>query len=139
MARTLLLLALLASAGARQGQSIFGRWRTGDGKAIVSIERCGPRACGTVATVLDPAAPKLDTHNPDRALRQRRLVGLRILSDFMPEGDDWRHGRAYDPSSGRSYAARLSLGDDGRLAVTGCVLFLCRTQYWTRVTAADAS
>lgn len=138
MGRILLLLALLASAADRQGHSIFGRWRTGDGKAIVSIEPCGARACGTIAAVLDPAAPNLDTHNPDRALRQRRLVGLRILSGFVSDGDEWRHGRAYDPSSGRSYAARMSLGDDGRLAVTGCVLFLCRTQYWTRVTGQSA-
>jgi uncharacterized protein (DUF2147 family) len=23
---------------------------------------------------------------------------------------------------------------DGRLAITGCILFLCKTQHWTRVT-----
>jgi uncharacterized protein (DUF2147 family) len=128
---------MLILPGGGQSPSIFGRWRTGDGKAIVSIARCGALACGTIDTVLDRAAPRTDVNNPDRAERSRPLIGVEVLSGFSPNGDSWRGGRAYDPVSGRSYDARLAVDGKGRLAVTGCILFLCRTQHWTRVAATN--
>ena len=131
------MLLLLSSQGSGHRPSIFGRWRTGNGNAIVSIKRCGTQACGRIETVLDQAAPKTDVNNPDRALRTRPLVGTQVLSGFAADGDKWRSGRAYDPKSGRSYDARMTIAKDGRLALTGCILFLCKTQYWTRATPVD--
>jgi uncharacterized protein (DUF2147 family) len=134
MGSALLLLVLLSSSSSGHQAPIFGRWRTGDGKAIVSIERCGPHACGRIDTVLDRSAPKTDVNNPDRALHDKPLIGTEVLSGFAPDGDKWQGGRAYDPKSGRSYDARMTVVADGRLAITGCILFLCKTQHWTRVT-----
>lgn len=137
MGTALSLLLLLSSPGGGHQPTIFGHWRTSNGNAIVAIERCGSQACGRIETVLDQAAPRTDVNNPDPALRTRPLAGTRVLSGFTPDGHNWRGGRAYDPKSGRSYAAKMTVAEDGRLALTGCILFLCKTQYWTRATTPD--
>jgi uncharacterized protein (DUF2147 family) len=79
-----------------------------------------------------PKVPLADVNNPDRSLRSHPLVGLQVLTGFARDGSTWTGGRAYDPKSGRSYKAKLAPGRDGSLTVTGCILFLCRSQSWTR-------
>ena len=127
-----LALALLASTPALAADPIFGRWRTDDSSAIVSVAPCGGKLCGEIARVLDPKAPPYDINNPDRRKRSRPLAGAMVLRDFVRSGGVWKGGRAYDPKSGNSYASELAMQQDGRLKVTGCVLFLCRSRLWTR-------
>ena len=83
--------------------------------------------------VLYPAAPDKDVNNPDPALRNQKLVGVRILSGLQRKDGRWDDGEAYDPKAGRSYRARIALASPDRLDVTGCVLFVCRIKHWTRV------
>ena len=131
----LLLVAAPSFAAAPGSAEIFGRWRTDDGKAIVAIGRCGDTACGTIAAVLDrsPGVPRTDVKNPSPALRKRPILGMPVLTGFRRSDDQWSGGRAYDPKSGSSYRARLSVNSDGLLKVTGCVLFVCQSKRWSRV------
>jgi uncharacterized protein (DUF2147 family) len=55
-----------------------------------------------------------------------------ILTGFAPAGSQWTGGHAYDPQTGRSYRASLALQPNGRLEVTGCLFFICRSKDWTR-------
>jgi uncharacterized protein (DUF2147 family) len=80
----------------------------------------------------DAARLTTDRNNPDPRLRGRPIVGLTILSGFGRSGNIWTGGRAYDPKAGRSYRSNLALNPDGSLKVTGCVLFICQSQRWTR-------
>jgi uncharacterized protein (DUF2147 family) len=112
---------------------IFGRWLTDDGAAIVRIEPCGQKLCGRIERVLDPRAPANDVNSPDPAHRAKPLVGTPVLSDFAGSGGSWNAGLAYDPRAGRSYRSQLQLLGEGRLKVTGCILLLCRSRYWTRI------
>jgi len=118
---------------AGQPLSIDGQWLTDDRTAIVTIDRCGNHVCGTIAKILNPAAPRFDVNNPQRALRSRPLIGTPVLTDFVPSADQWRSGRAYDPKSGRSYRSTLQLEGNGTLKVTGCLLFMCQTRHWIRL------
>ena len=137
LARFLLLLTIMAGdpAAAANAQSVEGVWRTDDGKGEVRIARCGVQMCGRISRVLDtrPSVPTTDANNPDPKLRTRPLLGLRTLWGFTREGAEWTGGRAYDPKSGNTYRAQLSLNRDGTLKVPGCVLVVCRSQRWTRV------
>jgi uncharacterized protein (DUF2147 family) len=110
---------------------IEGDWLTADRNAIVRIGPCGEHLCGVVARVLakGPNVPHTDLHNPDKAQRSRPLVGLPVLTGFAKDGSG---GRAYDAKTGRSYKAKLAPNADGSLTVTGCILFLCKSQRWTR-------
>ncbi len=132
-----LTLALLAAGGPASAQqkspSVLGQWLTDDRSGIIEIAPCGSQLCGTLVKVLDPAAPDKDVNNPDPALRNQSLVGVRILSGRQRKDGRWDDGEAYDPKAGRSYRARIALASPDRLDVTGCVLFVCRTKHWTRV------
>ncbi|HMG47700.1 MAG TPA: DUF2147 domain-containing protein [Allosphingosinicella sp.] len=132
-APTFALLGLW-SAAAAAAAPVEGLWLTDDRKGVVRIGPCGRQMCGWVARVIDrgPGVPTRDVRNPDPRLRGRPILGLPTLTGFSGAGGEWTGGRAYDPKSGRSYRASLSLQRDGALNVTGCVLFICQTKRWTR-------
>ncbi len=111
---------------------ITGRWLTLEGKAIVEIVPCGRELCGRIARVLKPrpGGPAVDANNPDKALRNRPIEGIVILSGFAADGDRWK-GRIYDPESGRTYRSELKI-EGGGLKVKGCIGPFCRSQDWTR-------
>ena len=130
------MLALIALASAvNSAPDITGDWVTADRNAVVRIETCGVQTCGTVIRVLahGSTVPQTDVNNPDHARRSQPLVGLKVLSGFTAEVSAWVNGRAYDPKTGRTYKANLSLNPDGTLAVSGCVLFICKSQRWMRM------
>ena len=126
------MIQLLAIAVAASSPS--GTWITQDGTALVRVEPCGNSICGRVAEVLatQPGVPRTDVHNPDPGLRSRPLVGLSILGGFSWSGREWTNGHIYDPKTGRTYRSKLSVGPDGSLDVSGCVLFVCQSQHWSR-------
>lgn len=113
--------------------AVFGHWLTDDRAAVIRIERCGAKLCGRIERVLDPRAPARDINNPEPALREQPLVGTLVLSDFTPSATGWRDGRAYDPKAGKSYRSEIKLLGNGKLKVTGCVMIVCRSRYWTRI------
>jgi uncharacterized protein (DUF2147 family) len=125
---SLFALGIIPSAAA--ATPIFGRWVTQDNSAIVRIEPCGAKLCGRIERVLDPKAPKTDVNG--KTDRGRSLVGTTVLSDFTGSGAKWTNGRAYDPKSGKDYRGELVLLTNDKLKVTGCVLIICQSMYWTR-------
>jgi uncharacterized protein (DUF2147 family) len=80
--------------------------------------------------------PKVDLENPDASLRERPIVGLRILSGFTYDGDGrWSGGTIYDPANGKTYKSRLTHAGADTLDVRGYVgvpLF-GRSTTWKRV------
>jgi uncharacterized protein (DUF2147 family) len=95
-----------------------GSWRVANGKAVIDIKPCGDNLCGFVAS----------DRNSDS------FVGQQVFIDMRPEGDDWS-GTIVDLASGQRYAGKISLLDDNRLSVEGCILggFFCGGQQWSRV------
>lgn len=132
--RTLLLLplAMLFTAPAMAAPPIAGRYLTADGSGIVQIGPCGSTLCGRLVRIVkpQPGAPATDVNNSDRALRNRPILGLPILSGFVDKGADWR-GTIYDPRNGKSYRSIVTRAADGSLRVQGCIAVFCQTQRWT--------
>lgn len=129
------LLALTLPASAQQGGSIAGRWRTDDGKAVITVAPCtaGSAAlCGRISRFLvaEPSGGARDGNNPDRSLRTRPLMGVQVLSNLTRNGQRWT-GRGYSPEEGRHFNATVHVAG-GQLNVRGCVAVFCRTVTWTR-------
>ncbi len=89
-----------------------------DGKAAVQIFNCGGLLCGRILWLQTPRDPQgqlnRDRHNPDPALRQRRLCGLTILWGLRSAGPNrWDSGWFYNPDDGKTYnvAAELRSAD----------------------------
>jgi uncharacterized protein (DUF2147 family) len=137
LARRLALFILCASLAAAsayaRADTITGYWRE-PGGAVIRIAPCRQRLC--VAIVKLPAASRAatDRRNPDPALRNRPLCGLRIGNGFVEvDPQHARGGRLYDPKSGRTYSGRMTA--EGNLlhlrGYLGLPIF-GRTETWVR-------
>ncbi len=129
------LFALALPASAQQATGIAGRWRTDDGKAVITVAPCAAgsvQLCGRISRFLvaEPEGGARDTNNPNRALRSRPLMGVQVLTNLTRDGNAWT-GRGYSPEEGRNFNATVRV-DGGRLNVRGCVAVFCRTVVWTR-------
>lgn len=126
--------ALALATPARAAESVTGQWYTKGKRAVVTIAPCGKNLCGKITRFIEQ--PKngvtTDVNNPDPALKNRKLLGLPILSGFVQDGRKWR-GKIYDPESGKTYRSILTPGKAGSLSVEGCIAMFCQAQSWTEV------
>jgi uncharacterized protein (DUF2147 family) len=135
-------LALIA--GGRD--DILGSWYNAEKDAQIEIVRCGEKYCGYVVWLKEPnypegsrdgaaGTPRLDSNNPEPALRTAPVLGLQIVRDFSyARENSWTGGRVYDPKNGKSYQGKMTLVSPNRLNLRGYVgipLF-GRTTNWTR-------
>ena len=120
----------------------IGRWYAEGGAAQVDVSDCGGKLCGRVAWLRSPydenGCEVLDRYNPDHALRHRPVIGLEIVRGLAPSpgsGTVWEGGTVYDPGSGNTYSASLSVVDDNRIELRGFVgiPLIGRTTRWVRV------
>ncbi|MXO51675.1 DUF2147 domain-containing protein [Erythrobacter gaetbuli] len=131
---TLALAALLCATPLLAAQPIEGRWITAEEDAVITIGECGSSTCGRITKFL-VAPPKgldqRDVNNADAKLRQRKLLGMPVLTGFSEDAKLWR-GQIYDPKSGKTYRSVVRRKDANRLEVKGCIGPFCQTQVWTR-------
>jgi uncharacterized protein (DUF2147 family) len=116
-------------------EPVTGRWVTADKDGVILIAPCGKAVCGTLDKFLVAPPEGLDQrdiNNPDPKMRQRRLLGLPILSGFTADRDIWR-GRIYDPKSGKSYRSIIRRKAANLLEVKGCIGPFCQTQIWRSI------
>ena len=116
----------------------LGLWRTEEGKAVVEIFGCGELICGRIVWLKEPVKdgmPVTDRENPVDSLRSRPVMGLVIMEGFAADGEnEWTGGDIYDPESGDTYSAKMTLVDDQHLELRGYVLIplLGRSEIWSR-------
>ena len=110
----------------------------------VACEDSGPceddneKLCGEIVWLRSPLGkdgkPRRDIHNDNKSLRDRPIMGLRVLWDLEDDGrGEWDDGEIYNPEDGETYDAEMEEVDANTLKVRGCVWFLCKTQTWERV------
>lgn len=142
-----LLLALVAQAqdkAADSGSSTtpVGRWQTVDdatGKidSVVVLWEENGKLYGRIERLVnaDPNDPDPRCVRCSGDLKDRSLVGLRIIRDLTKNGDQWSGGVIVDPNSGKAYRCSIAVTDGGKkLRVRGFIGFslLGRTEYWLR-------
>jgi len=148
----LLVVASIASSFSASAQAVskpalasppaspVGRWRTVDDatgkvKSIVAIREENGKLYGTIEELFDPPVPHPTCYLCTGDLKDRPLVGLQILWDFVPDGNQWSGGQVLDPETGKIYRASLALEDGGKkLRLHGyfLVTLLGRTEHWLR-------
>jgi len=140
----LLLIILSANVFSKDVESddILGFWLSESGRGVIQVYKEGDTYNGKLVWLMDKytgkVAEPLDKENPDDKLKSRPLDGLKNLVGFKFDKDEWTGGTIYDPKSGKTYKAYMSLADDSTLKLRGYVgvpLF-GRTSEWKRQKSA---
>ncbi len=132
--RLLALAALVGAAPLLAAQPVEGKWLTEERDAVITIDDCGRTLCGRITRFLvspPQGADQRDVNNRNPDLRNRKLLGMAVLTGLTEDGDEWR-GRIYDPKSGKSYRSVIRRVNASTLEVKGCLGPFCRTQTWKR-------
>lgn len=114
-----------------------GVWTMSDGKVTVKVDECSGNLCARIIGLKEPISkidgkPKVDRENPDPAKRGRPLIGLSILIDMQPSGENLWQGAIYNPDDGKTYSATVRQ-DGNRMKVKGCVAgIFCKTNTFLR-------
>jgi uncharacterized protein (DUF2147 family) len=144
----LLLCSALLGTQAMASELIEGVWRSSSGTEV-TISPCGSRFCGYITRVVVPpeflsrfdgledlaVEQYTDVNNRDPSLRNRRILGMRILTLREGRGGDIYQGEIYNPEDGRSYSGRLEVLSSNQLRLSGCVLMgtICQGENWVRL------
>lgn len=138
-----LALALFSFSYAGEGEEdkLVGVWQPSDGRSYVKIDKIGNKFYGRVVWLKEPndenGNPRVDTNNPDEALRSTPLKGYRILKDFVYNEEEgiWEDGTIYDPKNGTTYNCKIELTEENQIEVRGYVgtAVFGRTDVWTRL------
>lgn len=128
----------LAIPAKARADDALGVWATEAEKSHVRIKPCGEALCGEIVWLKEPTGddgkPILDLKNSDEALRDRPVLGIRIIKGMTPDGAaKWDDGKIYNPEDGKTYKSKMELTGPDTLKVKGCVLFICQSQIWQRV------
>jgi uncharacterized protein (DUF2147 family) len=127
----------LGALSAASAADPTGTWLTQHGDAQVRVAKCGSGMCGTIVWLREPidpqtGKPQVDDKNSNPALRNRRIIGLRIFS-MAPDGSGGYAGSIYNADDGQTYRSKIVLRSTEQLEVQGCAGPLCGSEQWSKV------
>lgn len=78
---------------------------------------------------------RTDVKNPDKSKRSTPADKIVLVDGVSYKNGEWKGGRIYDPTSGKSYKVTISFKDDKTLKLRGYigVEALGETMYWTKL------
>ena len=136
------LLAIAGNAQAKQ-DDILGKWMSNEKNLVVEVYKQSDDFKAKIVwfhnpkDTLQPIDQWLDIKNPDESLRNRKILGMDILSGLAYDEDEmkWTDGKIYDATSGKTWDAEVKLHDPKILEVRGYYIFrfLGKTMRFTRM------
>lgn len=139
MKNIILILHLLLFTSL-SAQSVIGKWKTiddvsGEVKSIVQIYEENGKIYGKVIEIMDASKRNRLCENCPGVLKNKPVLGLKIINGLEKNGSSYENGKILDPESGKEYKCYISLEDDKTLKVRGYIgiSLMGRTQYWKRI------
>ena len=139
------LMELVSVAGARAQQlspklqNAIGNWQivnsdgTPGGKADTYLEN--GKLFGRVTEVRPGRTPRDVCDKCSGEYKNQLILGMVIMRNFHPDGDDWVGGTVVDPENGKEYQGKIwAVGKDNlhMRGFIGISLF-GRTESWVRI------
>lgn len=122
------MAGMVLAMGVAQAASVNGVWRTQKGWKV-KMYKCGGSYCGKVVG----GTTAKDVKNPNKALRSRRMVGVRMVWGMKKSGSGYS-GKLYNPNDGKTYTGKISKISGSSMRLSGCVFggLICKSQTWRR-------
>lgn len=123
---------------AQKADDILGQWYSENNESLIEIYKSGNKFFGKIIWLKEPlrdGKPKVDDKNPDSKFKDKPLIGLVILKDFVFDGkDEWNDGKIYDPKSGKTYSCYMEFESKDKLKIRGYIgiSLIVRTTFWSR-------
>jgi uncharacterized protein (DUF2147 family) len=132
-------LASFAGITSAEETDILGIWvnQAGDGQIEISLHQ--EKYIGIIIGGSNDQDRK-DINNPDLALRDRSLLGMKIVGDLTyRDNDRWAGGWICDPNNGKTYKCKARLIDANTLEIRGYVgiSMFGRTETWQKESASN--
>lgn len=133
---TLFLTAFMALVSNAQNGSdaILGKWSNEAKDANFEIYKEGGKYFGKI--ISGSGDETKDVNNPNTNLRDREIIGLVMLQDFVFDGKSaWVDGSIYDPREGKTYSCKITPKSKNQINVRGYVgiPMFGRTEIWTKI------
>ena len=113
---TLLTMALAQTKGTA-ADNIIGTYWSPKKDAKIEIYKKADKYFGKSIWTL---TKKKDVKNPNTSLRERDLVGVELLTNFIYKDGAYQDGEIYDPESGKTYDCKINFSGNS-LKVRGYV------------------
>ncbi len=108
---------------------MVGYWKIPSGKSIIKIVKEGNSFSGYVVWLKESFYPKndrdagkekYDRHNPDKTLRNRKVIGLKVAGNLIPENQTkLKNGWVYDPFHGKRYRGTAEIISKNIIRIRG--------------------
>jgi len=104
---------------------VCGKWESVDKSIIIQVYMQGDDFKAKLIWFSDTDGKPMDywtdRRNPNPALRNRKLLGMEILSglQYDPDNNSWENGMVYDSRHGREWNASATIDKNGQLRVRG--------------------
>ena len=123
------------------GEQICGKWESSEKNLIVQVYMQDNKYIAKIVWYSDTDGKPMDywtdRRNPDPLLRNRKILGMSVLSNmtYMPDTNSWEDGLIYDSKHGRTWNASAYIDKNGLLKVKGYwhFKFIGRTMTFKRV------
>lgn len=122
-----------------EGKGIEGLWQTIDDtynqiKSLIRLKITDNKLTGTIDKIyLLPHESNYPVCVECKGeLKNKPIVGMRLMKGFVKNGDDWLDGTILDPANGLIYSAKFWLEDNNTLMIRGYWGPFYRTQRWKR-------
>lgn len=124
------------------GDRICGKWMSSGKNLMVQIYKTGNSYRGKMIWFKSDDNSKTmeewtDKHNPNPALRTRKILGIDVISGatYDNDSDSWENGKIYDAQTGHYWSAAVKLDKSGVLKVVGYwhFKFIGKTMIFNRV------
>jgi len=119
--------AQILTTGVLPQDKICGKWLSEEKNVMVQVYKTGSKY-GAKLIWFDDSQDKskpmntwVDEKNPDKSLRNRKLIGMEIVDNltYNPATDSWENGMIYDAKSGRTWSSAATLTKGDVMKVTG--------------------
>jgi len=143
IAMALIALVSVAVAGAQQLtpklQSAIGHWQIVDsdgtpgGQAEIYVEN--GKLFGRVTQVRPGRTPQDLCDKCSGEYKNQLILGMVIMRNFHPDGEDWVGGTVVDPENGWVYKGKIWSEGNDKVHLRGYIgiSLLGRTEVWTRI------